>query len=297
MVGADELSQTEVIIREGSVMQYRSIATVMTSLSADASALGAAVSIARAQDAHLDVYCAGIDHTHLDAYSLGTSPQVLANDWDFARQTAADIKRAAEAVVEPLGVRCIVHTAVVPQPGLAAYVTHRTRFSDLVVAGKPYGEGRDHIAPAVVEAALFSGNASVLIVPDGQSLPDFRRIVMAWNDSAQSLNALRRALPLLKTADLVSLSIIDPPQHGHDRSDPGGAVAQMLARHGVKTEISVLAQTTDRVSDTILRHASDLSADLIVMGAYGHSRFREAIFGGATRAMLHDSPLPVFMAH
>lgn len=278
-------------------MQYRSISTVMTSSSADASALGAAVTIARAQDAHLDVYCAGIDHTHLDAYSLGTSPQVLANDWARAQDHAAEMKRAAEVVVAPLGLRTVVHAAVVPQPGLAAYVTHRTRFSDLVIAAKPYGPGHDANAPAVLEAALFSGHASVLVVPDGQSLPEFRRIVVAWNNSAQSLNALRRALPLLKKADVVSLSIIDPPQHAHDRSDPGGSVAQMLARHGVKTEISVLAQTNYQVSDTLLRHAADIGADMIVMGAYGHSRFREAIFGGATRAMLTDTRVPLFMAH
>ncbi|WP_224823237.1 universal stress protein [Cognatishimia sp. MH4019] len=278
-------------------MQYRSISTVMTSSEADASALAAAVSIARAQDAHLDVYCAGIDHTHLDAYSLGTSPQVLATDWERAQQQAGELQRAAEAVVKPLGLRSVVHAAVVSQPGLAAYVTHRTRFSDLVVAGQPYGKYSDQTAPAVLEAALFSGHASVLVVPDGQSLPEFRRIVVAWNDSAQALNALRRALPMLKAADIVSLCIIDPPQHGHDRSDPGGSVAQMLARHGVKTEISVLAQTTNQLGDTLMRHATDINADLIVMGAYGHSRFREAIFGGATRHMLKVSRLPLFMAH
>lgn len=278
-------------------MEYRSIATVMTNTGADASALAAAVSISRGQDAHLDVYCAGIDHTHLDAYSLGTSPQVLASDWERAQSQAKNIKGAAESVVAPLGLRSVVHAAVVPQPGLASYVTNRTRFTDLVIAGQPYGKGRDSNAPAVLEAALFSGHASVLMVPDGQSLPDFRRIVVAWNNSAQALNALRRALPLLKKADIVSLSIIDPPQHGHDRSDPGGSVAQMLARHGVKTEVSVLAQTTHQISDTLLRHAADMQADLIVMGAYGHSRFREAIFGGATRHMLQDTRIPLFMAH
>ena len=278
-------------------MQYRSISTVMSCPEADMSALAAAVSIARAQEAHLDVYCAGIDYTYLDAYSLGTSPQVLANDWDRAHDQADSLQRSAKVVVEPLGLRSVVHAAVVPEPGLAAYVTHRTRFSDLVIASQPYGKYSDQVAPAILEAALFSGNASVLVVPDGQQLPEFRRIVVAWNDSAQALNALRRALPLLKAADIVSLCIIDPPKRGHDRSDPGGSVAQMLARHGGKTEVSVLAQTTDFVSDTLLRHATDINADLIVMGAYGHSRFREAIFGGATRHMLQVSRLPLFLAH
>ncbi|MEC9105039.1 MAG: universal stress protein, partial [Pseudomonadota bacterium] len=70
-----------------------------------------------------------------------------------------------------------------------------------------------------------------------------------------------------------------------------------LARHGVKAEIDVLAKTMPRISDMIRRHAEDTSADLIVMGGYGHSRFREAILGGATRNMLEEAEVPVLLAH
>ena len=91
--------------------------------------------------------------------------------------------------------------------------------------------------------------------------------------------------------------MIDPPKHGPDRSDPGGMLSQMLARHGVSCEIDVLSKTMARVSDVLNRHASDTETDMIVMGAYGHSRFREAILGGATRNMLEQSAVPVFLAH
>ena len=74
-------------------------------------------------------------------------------------------------------------------------------------------------------------------------------------------------------------------------------LSQMLARHGVKCEIDVLSKSMTRVSDILNRHASDTESDLIVMGAYGHSRFREAILGGATRNMLEQSSVPVFLAH
>ena len=70
-----------------------------------------------------------------------------------------------------------------------------------------------------------------------------------------------------------------------------------LARHGVKAEIDVMAKSLPRVSDVLLRHASDKNADLIVMGAYGHSRFRESILGGATRNTLQMAKVPVLMAH
>jgi len=74
-------------------------------------------------------------------------------------------------------------------------------------------------------------------------------------------------------------------------------LSQYLARHEVRVEIDVLSKTLPRISDVLMRHAVDVSADLMVMGAYGHSRFREAIFGGATRAMLEHATLPVLMAH
>ena len=109
--------------------------------------------------------------------------------------------------------------------------------------------------------------------------------------------ATRAALPLLKGADLVDITVVDPPPHGPERSDPGGLLCQMLVRHGVRAEVSVLARSLPRVSEVLARHATDQNADLLVMGAYGHSRFREAILGGATRNMLEQAELPVLMAH
>ena len=109
--------------------------------------------------------------------------------------------------------------------------------------------------------------------------------------------AARRALPFLKRAELVTITVIDPPAHGPERSDPGGLLCQLLTRHGVKAEVQVLARTLPRISDVLARHCRDINADLLVMGAYGHSRFREAILGGATRNMLEQTEVPVFMAH
>ena len=111
------------------------------------------------------------------------------------------------------------------------------------------------------------------------------------------MTATRRALPLLKQADAVIITVIDPPAHGPERSDPGGLLCQMLVRHGVKAEVSVLAKSLPRVSDVLARQVRDLDADLLVMGAYGHSRVREAILGGATRNMLEQAEVPVFLAH
>lgn len=96
---------------------------------------------------------------------------------------------------------------------------------------------------------------------------------------------------------MVNLAIIDPPAHGPERSDPGGLLAQMLARHGVTADVSVLARTLPRTSDILTRHIKDQDADLLVMGAYGRSRLREAILGGATRDMMQQAECAVLMKH
>ena len=181
---------------------------------------------------------------------------------------------------------------------LGNVVASRAEFADLVVLPKPYGEGAraggrgDPRKRALRDAGAGAGRTA----RRAEAL-SANRILIGWNESAEALAAIRAALPLLLKAASVTIAIIDPPPHGRDRSDPGGVLAEMLARHGVRADIAVLARTMPRVSDVMCRHANDIEADLIVMGAYGHSRLREAILGGATRNMLEASPLPVFMAH
>jgi hypothetical protein len=124
--------------------------------------------------------------------------------------------------------------------GLARLVSERARFADLVVLPKPYGKGKSVEDEAVLEAALFEGSAPVLVVPEGGLVAQPpRRVVIAWNESAEALSSVRKAMPLLVHADLVDIVVVDPPQHGPDRSDPGGRLSQLIARHGARVEVSV----------------------------------------------------------
>ena len=198
---------------------------------------------------------------------------------------AQDIRWSAESAVAQMG-------------GVGALIAQRARFADLVVLAQPYGEGAAPDAEAVVEAALFDGNCPVLILPHGKSdvAGIGRRVIIAWNQSDEALTAIRRARPILKSADLVEITVVDPSPHSPEGSDPGGALCQMLTRHGIKAEVAVLAKTLPTVSEVLNRRAAESGADLIVMGAYSHSRLREAIMGGATRHMLERAKVPVLMA-
>lgn len=281
-------------------MAYKSIFTVATNEALVPMAVSSAARIAEANDGHLDILALGVDRSQVGYSYVGSGAAMMQVALERAEAEARSLEKAAMAAVagESLDLRSGVEAAVAQIGAVADLVATRARFADLVVMPRPYGKDQGVEAEAVVEAALFEGQAPVLILP-GEPLATAapKTVVIAWNQSREAMAAVRRALPFLKAADLVDITVVDPPNHGPERSDPGGMLCQMLVRHGVRAEVSVLAKTLPRVSDVLARHVRDRNADLLVMGAYGHSRFREAILGGATRNMLEQANVPVLMAH
>ncbi|WP_068108709.1 universal stress protein [Tropicimonas marinistellae] len=278
-------------------MAYKSILTVVTGTDLDSSALAGATAMAKAQDAHLDILALGIDHSTPGYYYAGTNALIEQATLERARKEASDIDDAVRIAMEHESCRWSSDAALAQIGTIQNLVGNRARFSDLVILPKPYGEEKGVADEAVLEASLFAGNVPVLVMPNGTMPASLDKIVVAWNQSAEALDSVRAALPLLQQAAMTNIVIIDPPRHGPDRSDPGGLLSQMIARHGVRAEISVIAATMPRTADVLARHCDDQQADLLVMGAYGHSRFREAIMGGATRDMLEAAQIPVFMSH
>lgn len=279
-------------------MGYKSLLTVATDQTALAPLLESAAAIAAREDAHLDVLCLGLDRTQVGYYYGGGAALVYQETVERAQQEAERVETEAKAFLDKQILRWSTEAAVAQIGSLVNPVGMRARFSDLVILPRPYGDGRGLEDEGILEAALFDGRVPVLVVPEaGVGIGLGRRIVLAWNQSDEALTAARKALPFLTRAESVNIAIIDPPQHGPERSDPGGALSQLLTRHGVHAEVSVLARTTPRISDVLMQHTLDQNADMIVMGAYGHSRFREAILGGATRNMLEQSKVAVLLAH
>ena len=170
------------------------------------------------------------------------------------------------------------------------------RYADLVIAGQlDPDEGRH---PETVDPGdlLLGTGRPVLLVP--YALGDLsvgKRIMVAWNGSRESARAVADAMPILEAARHVTIMAVNPgPELG---DEPCGDIALHLARHGVDAEAAHLQ--TDELSpgDAILSRASDIGADMLVMGAYGRSRLRELVLGGVTRHMLNHMTVPVFMTH
>jgi nucleotide-binding universal stress UspA family protein len=149
----------------------------------------------------------------------------------------------------------------------------------------------------IAEGALFESGRPVVIVPYIQKTGlRLDRVLVCWDGSRTAARAIGDAMPLLERAKAVEIVIVAT---GKPKSDeiPGADIALHLARHALKVELRrIVAGDTD-VASTILSHAADSEADFIVMGGYGHSRLREFILGGATRAMLAAMTVPVLMSH
>lgn len=282
-------------------MAYKSILTILTTPADAMKSITAAARLADANDAHLDILALSVDRSQIGYSYIGTGAVLMQAAIERAEDDAKEIEKAARVAISAQfpDLRWSLETLVTQMGAMNEVVAARSRMADLVVLARPYGEGRGGDPEAALEAALFEGRAPVLVVPDVDSGAVIapRRIVLAWDQSSEAMQAARLALPLLKAAAMVDITIIDPPSHGADRSDPGGLLAQYLVRQGVHTEITVLARSMPKVADILLQHMRDKGADMLVMGAYGHSRLREALLGGATRHMLEQMETPVLMAH
>ncbi|MFP7674116.1 universal stress protein [Marivita sp. S0852] len=279
-------------------MSFKTILAIVTDKSHLQDTIAQAADMAGALEAHLDVVCLGVDRTQTGYYYAGMNAAVLQETLNQARDEALELTKIAKEQLEGTGLLFRVTDAVCQLADIARFVASHARFADLAIAPQPYGEDRGVELEPVVEGALFEGQSPIVVLPaNGKALKIPERVAIGWNESAEALRAIRSALPFLKSAQTAHIVVIDPPKHGPNRSDPGGQLSQYLARHGVKVEIDVLSKTMPRVSDVMRRHVTDMNADLVVMGAYGHSRFREAILGGATRNMLETSEVPVLMAH
>lgn len=279
-------------------MAYKNLLSVVTDTKTSAAPLAQMAALAAETGGHAEALCLGVDRSQTGYYYAGANAMILQETLARAKEEAAEARAFAEKELGKSGVTFSAEEGVAQIADLGRHVAYHARFSDLVVLPRPYGRNAGPEAEPIVEAALFEGRAPVLIVPEkAPVLTKPKTVLVAWNESLEAMTAIRKAHPFLKAADLVRVVVIDPPQHGPERSDPGGMLSQMLARHGITCEIDVLSKTMTRVSDVLMRHATDTAADLLVMGAYGHSRFREAILGGATRNMLEQAKIPVLMAH
>jgi nucleotide-binding universal stress UspA family protein len=227
----------------------------------------------------------------------GTAPtevvvDLLSEQWEADRRSLEETATAFAAQARAQGVASVEPRFVVGVPEFA--VALHARYADLVIVGQ--GASSDG---GIAESLVLNAGRPVLIVPrthDRQTLGE--RVMVGWNARREATRALTDALPMLQCAKQVDIVTVNaqPKSEGHG-DVPGADIALYLARHGVTANVLATAADGVDVGAWLLSRAADLGSDLIVMGAYGHSRLRELVLGGATRTVLQTMTVPVLMSH
>ena len=231
-----------------------------------------------------------------DAIPTGTT-DFIAESADYLRRRAESISRDFRESIAATGALSY-EVRLVDGATIDAVVQHG-RASDLVVLGQDdASSAADVSVHGLAGHVLMEVGRPVLIVPSaGQFEGVARNAVVAWSGSRESAVALHAALPALRCASRVTLvSFRHPNEEDDDRKPSVADMLQFLSRHGIHATFERNITDID-VADALLSRVSDLGADLLVMGGYGHSRLRELVLGGVTRQLLAKMTVPVLMAH
>lgn len=235
-------------------------------------------------------------------YAMDMAPpgELLVEWQETLQRQARTVADAFEAAARQAGfVR--VETRVAEGSDIPA-ITQGARYTDLVVIGQvdpaDSGSGAGQEEMSAGEVVLGCARP-VLVVPYiGAPAGLGKHILIAWNGSREASRAVSDALPLLKKAQRVTVMAVNPEidERSHDEL-PGADLAAFLAQHDLKIEVQADRGAQDDVGEELLSRIADLGCDLLVMGAYGHSRAREWAFGGVTRTILQSMTVPVLMSH
>jgi nucleotide-binding universal stress UspA family protein len=279
-------------------MSYKTILVHVDQSRQAAERIRLAAAIAKAENAHLiGTAMTGISRYVFDSGAINPHDPTFAFHLDYLHQYAHDALAAFEKLATQASVSSYESRLVNDDAG--GGMTLQARYCDLVVLGQfNPDEAVPGLMPDFPEYVVINCARPVLVVPfAGTFTQNCKHALIAWDASMSATRAVTGALPLLSQAgqtDLVVFNADDQPDaHGEQ---PGADLALYLARHGVK--LTLINQTIGLdTGNALLSLAADQGADLIVMGGYGHSRFREIILGGVTRTMLSSMTVPVLMAH
>ena len=277
-------------------MAYKTILTQLPSAARAKQMLKVAVPLAQVQGAHLIglhviprvPVTFGVVEAQIPVDIIEQQTKALEED---AKKTEEIFRHETQGYESNCEWRCnhLEHA------NISTDIVDQSLAADLIIVSQedpdPFGMRSD-----IPSSVVFGTGRPVMILPrDGDSGPTdgiIRRVTIAWNRSREAARAVFDAMPVLQHAEKVTIVAVDPPH-----ATFGDELAAALARHGVRVEVTPVAREGRSVGEAIAAQADADDADLIVMGSYGHSAFRESLFGGATYDLLEDMKRPVLMAH
>lgn len=254
-----------------------------------------ALSIAQTFNAHLAGIAFVYDAVIPDAALGGVPVQLIEEQREEYTRAARSAVERFEENARSVGASVSSRTVEASAGGAATAFAGIARRFDLSVVGQAQRE-QGAAEDLMIEAALFETGRPVMVVPYIQrNKLALERVLVCWDGSRTAARAIGDAIPFLKRAKAVEVVMVEEPRKEEDVS--GTHMAQHLTRHGIAAALKRLVQGNIRIDSVVLSYAADVGADLIVMGGYGHSRFREFILGGMTRGILSSMTVPVLMSH
>ncbi|HZH50973.1 MAG TPA: universal stress protein [Microvirga sp.] len=257
-------------------------------------ALRYGLSLAQQASAHASIYALTPEMMITHAFVSNVAAGLVAAENRRLREASQALVEQAQQDAMTAGVSCNAEVLQRPYSALATSLTVRTRVHDLTILDAepdPLSLGRGFI-----EETLFSGGRPLLIVP--QSVDTFRaaRIVVAWDGSTKATRAVHDALPFLKSAEQVEIVSVSG-EKDLSASLPGAELAPHLARHGVNCTVKDLPIQGGDAGETLRSQIGLFRADMLVMGGFVHSRWRQLVLGGVTQTMLRSSPVPMLLSY
>ena len=169
-------------------------------------------------------------------------------------------------------------------------------YADLAVVARPAPAGLTASPPGLIESLVVTSGRPIIVFPPRGTVSRVRRILVGWNARREAVRAVADARPLLARAEAIEVLVIDHQRHAGHGQEPGADIARHLANQGAQVEVRRLSSGGEDVGHLLLSQAAAFGADLVVMGAYGHSHLSEWVFGGVTQTVLREAAVPVLMS-
>ena len=280
-------------------MAYKTIAVSLNDIEGREALIAAAAKLARTFEAHVTgVYVVPAVQVYPTG-GIDLMPQVFEGTRLYFQGQAEATRAAFEAAMQRDGLSFGFAETDSASTYIADDLIAQGRSADLIVLRQVDGQATGWIETDFAERVVMAAGRPVLMLPrTGNAAISFGEAIVGWNGSREAARAAFDAIPLLKASTATRIVSVDPEADPGLRGMIAGAdLAEALARHGIKVTATPYNTGGLEAGRSLLQHANDVGASMIVMGAYGHSRLREVILGGATREVLGLMDRPILMSH
>ncbi len=280
-------------------MSYKNILVHLDDSEACVARVSAAVALAKRQDALVTGIALALESTISTYIGIDIPSSLTEQQQALVQQAAKSAVAKFETAAAKAGVDFISRTIHCPAGKAPARLAFFSKHADLTFVGQPDPQERGRaFHESLMDGVLQDSGRPVYVVPYiGRPEMKIRKAVIAWDGGKKAVRAVNDAIPLLQGRSEVTVLVVNPKERGAEFGGKQGEnIVAHLKRHGVNATVDYQVAPELSTDTVILNYLSDNGADLLVMGAYGHSRLRERAFGGVTDSILNQMTVPVLMA-